>query len=169
MINLEGVPSSRSISRKSHHLYLAAGTTGRDLLFQATSKEMIEAYSHVPRPFGTVVANDVFSSGIILSDTDFRQFQQYLGVTGLDVSSVCLSERFYGLAIADGDSWKQLSVSYAQGCSGEYSAWRSSGQLANSYSLPRLIVSATRILPKIHLPSCSTYHRLRSILPQFQA
>ncbi|KAJ3908844.1 hypothetical protein F5879DRAFT_935898 [Lentinula edodes] len=66
----------------------AAGTTGRDLLFQATSKEMIEAYSHVPRPFGTVVANDVFSSGIILSDTDFRQFQQYLGVTGLDMAIV---------------------------------------------------------------------------------
>ncbi|KAJ4473162.1 hypothetical protein J3R30DRAFT_3296811 [Lentinula aciculospora] len=66
----------------------AAGTTGRELLFQATSKEMIEAYSHVPRPFGTVIANDVFSSGIILSDTDFRQFQQYLGVTGLDMAIV---------------------------------------------------------------------------------
>ncbi|KAJ3967803.1 hypothetical protein EV361DRAFT_1006474 [Lentinula raphanica] len=66
----------------------AAGTRGRELLFQATSKEMIEAYSHVPRPFGTVVANDVFSSGIILSDTDFRQFQQYLGVTGLDMAIV---------------------------------------------------------------------------------
>ncbi|KAJ3987857.1 hypothetical protein F5890DRAFT_661352 [Lentinula detonsa] len=66
----------------------AAGTTGRELLFQATSKEMIEAYSHVPRPFGTIIANDVFSSGIILSDTDFRQFQQYLGVTGLDMAIV---------------------------------------------------------------------------------
>lgn len=29
--------------------YAAAGTTGRELLFQATSEEMIEAYSHVPR------------------------------------------------------------------------------------------------------------------------
>ena len=28
---------------------LAAGTTGREMLFQATSEEMIEAYSHVPR------------------------------------------------------------------------------------------------------------------------
>ncbi|KAJ3727351.1 hypothetical protein DFJ43DRAFT_1133193 [Lentinula guzmanii] len=67
---------------------VTAGTTGRELLFQATSKEMIEAYSHVPRPFGTIIANDVFSSGIILSDTDFRQFQQYLGVTGLDMAIV---------------------------------------------------------------------------------
>ncbi|KAK7456416.1 hypothetical protein VKT23_010664 [Stygiomarasmius scandens] len=85
----------------------AAGTTGRELLFQATSEQMIEAYSHVPRPFGTVVANDVFSSGIIMSErvllscfsvrlfilfhhcsTDFRQFQQYLNVTGLDIAVV---------------------------------------------------------------------------------
>ena len=46
----------------------AAGTTGRELLFQATSEEMIRAYSYAPRPFGTIVANEVFSSGIILSE-----------------------------------------------------------------------------------------------------
>ncbi|KAF9454480.1 hypothetical protein P691DRAFT_692720 [Macrolepiota fuliginosa MF-IS2] len=66
----------------------AAGTTGRELLFQATSEQMIQAYSHVPRPFGTVFANDVFSSGILLSDTDFRQFEYYLNVTGLDMAVV---------------------------------------------------------------------------------
>ncbi|KAG5727720.1 hypothetical protein E4T56_gene20743 [Termitomyces sp. T112] len=66
----------------------AAGTNGRELLFQATSEEMIQAYSHVPRPYGTVFANDIFSSGIILSDTDFRQFEQYLNVTGLDMAVV---------------------------------------------------------------------------------
>ncbi|KII83063.1 hypothetical protein PLICRDRAFT_180757 [Plicaturopsis crispa FD-325 SS-3] len=66
----------------------AAGTTGRELLFQATSEQMIQAYSHVPRPFGTVFANDVFSSGVLLSDTDFRQFEQYLNVTGLDMAVV---------------------------------------------------------------------------------
>ncbi|KAB5589515.1 Zinc metalloprotease [Ceratobasidium theobromae] len=64
----------------------AAGSTGPELLFQATSEEMIQAYSHVPRPFGTVLANDVFSSGVIMSDTDFRQFQEYKNLTGLDVS-----------------------------------------------------------------------------------
>lgn len=31
------------------HFHSAAGTTGREILFQATSEEMIEAYSHVPR------------------------------------------------------------------------------------------------------------------------
>ncbi|CCM00596.1 uncharacterized protein FIBRA_02632 [Fibroporia radiculosa] len=68
----------------------AAGTTGREILFQATSEQMIRAYARVPRPFGTIVANEVFSSGIILSDTDFRQFEQYLNVTGLDASSMFL-------------------------------------------------------------------------------
>lgn len=66
----------------------AAGSTGRELLFQATSEQMIHAYSHVPRPFGTVFANEVFSSGILLSDTDFRQFEQYLNITGLDMAIV---------------------------------------------------------------------------------
>lgn len=46
----------------------AAGTTGRELLFQATSEQMIQAYSHVPRPFGTVIANEIFSSGIMMSE-----------------------------------------------------------------------------------------------------
>lgn len=66
----------------------AAGTTGPELLFQATSEQMIEAYSHVPRPYGTIYANEIFSSGILLSDTDFRQFEQYLNVTGLDMAVV---------------------------------------------------------------------------------
>ncbi|KAH9926926.1 uncharacterized protein B0H18DRAFT_1084873 [Fomitopsis serialis] len=66
----------------------AAGTTGREMLFQATSEEMIRAYSHAPRPFGTIVASEVFSSGIILSDTDFRQFQEYMNVTGLDIAVI---------------------------------------------------------------------------------
>ncbi|KAJ7923479.1 hypothetical protein B0H13DRAFT_1979948 [Mycena leptocephala] len=66
----------------------AAGTTGRELLFQATSEEMVEAYSHVPRPFGTIFANDIFNSGVLLSDTDFRQFEEYLDVPGLDIAIV---------------------------------------------------------------------------------
>ncbi|KAJ7227883.1 hypothetical protein B0H12DRAFT_1148341 [Mycena haematopus] len=66
----------------------AAGTTGRELLFQATSEEMVEAYSHVPRPFGTIFANDIFNSGVLLSDTDFRQFEEYLKVPGLDMAIV---------------------------------------------------------------------------------
>ncbi|KAI0262359.1 hypothetical protein BC834DRAFT_925273 [Gloeopeniophorella convolvens] len=66
----------------------AAGNEGKELLFQATSEEMIRAYSKVPRPSGTVVANEVFSSGVLLSDTDFRQFEQYLDVPGLDIAVI---------------------------------------------------------------------------------
>ncbi|KAI0705019.1 hypothetical protein C8T65DRAFT_653452 [Cerioporus squamosus] len=66
----------------------AAGSTGPELLFQATSEQMIKAYAKVPRPYGSVIANEIFSSGIILSDTDFRQFQLYLNVTGLDMAVV---------------------------------------------------------------------------------
>ncbi|EPQ26656.1 uncharacterized protein PFL1_05636 [Pseudozyma flocculosa PF-1] len=67
----------------------ACGTSGPELLFQATSTEMIEAYSKVPHPFGTVLANDVFSTGLILSDTDFRQFVEYGNhLTGLDMALV---------------------------------------------------------------------------------
>ncbi|EKM50065.1 uncharacterized protein PHACADRAFT_153387 [Phanerochaete carnosa HHB-10118-sp] len=66
----------------------AAGSTGPTLLFQATSEQMIQAYSRVPRPCGTVVASEVFSSGVMLSDTDFRQFELYLNVTGLDMAVV---------------------------------------------------------------------------------
>ncbi|ODO08317.1 hypothetical protein L198_00041 [Cryptococcus wingfieldii CBS 7118] len=66
----------------------AAGSKGGALLFQATSGEMIEAYGKVPYPKGTVIAADVFSSGIIMSDTDFGQFEKYLGVSGLDMAIV---------------------------------------------------------------------------------
>jgi hypothetical protein len=56
------------------------------------------------RPFGTVIASEIFSSGVLLSEyvhgylswpflpdfhnvvsTDFRQFEQYLNVSGIDV------------------------------------------------------------------------------------
>ncbi|KAL7420634.1 hypothetical protein Q5752_004585 [Cryptotrichosporon argae] len=66
----------------------AAGSTGGALLFQATSREMIEAYSHVPHPKGTVIAADVFASGVLMSDTDFVQFEEYLNVSGLDMATV---------------------------------------------------------------------------------
>ncbi|KAF9359987.1 hypothetical protein BGX34_008015 [Mortierella sp. NVP85] len=62
------------------------GTSGPEILFQANSRPMIEAYSKVPYPHGTVMGNDLFSTGIILSDTDFRQFVEYGNLTGLDMA-----------------------------------------------------------------------------------
>ncbi|KAL7413564.1 hypothetical protein BDY24DRAFT_388928 [Mrakia frigida] len=66
----------------------AAGTTGQEMLFQATSSELVEAYSKVPYPHGTVLAADVFASGIMGSDTDFGVFETYLDVVGLDMAVV---------------------------------------------------------------------------------
>ena len=46
----------------------AAGSKGPELLFQATSEEMVEVYKGVPHPYGTVLANDIFASGIMMSE-----------------------------------------------------------------------------------------------------
>ncbi|KAJ3270959.1 hypothetical protein HDV01_007289 [Terramyces sp. JEL0728] len=43
-----------------------------------------DAYKHVPRPHASSLSNDVFGTGLILSDTDFRQFVQYGNLVGLD-------------------------------------------------------------------------------------
>ncbi|KAF9915285.1 hypothetical protein BX616_006511 [Lobosporangium transversale] len=64
----------------------SCGTTGPEILFQANSRPMIDAYRKVPYPHGTVIANDVFATGIILSDTDFRQFVDHGNLTGLDMA-----------------------------------------------------------------------------------
>lgn len=77
------VPSIRSVVNLE-----ACGVSGPELLFQAASTEMIKAYSKSPYPYGTVLANDVFAGGMVLSDTDYRQFVQYGNVVGLDMAIV---------------------------------------------------------------------------------
>ncbi|KAG0047615.1 hypothetical protein BGZ83_007344 [Gryganskiella cystojenkinii] len=64
----------------------ACGTSGPEILFQANSEAMISAYGTVPYPHGTVLANDLFATGLILSDTDFRQFVDHGNLTGLDMA-----------------------------------------------------------------------------------
>ncbi|KAF9897328.1 hypothetical protein BX616_005796, partial [Lobosporangium transversale] len=64
----------------------ACGTSGPEILFQANSRTMIDAYRTVPYPHGTVLANDLFATGLILSDTDFRQFVDHGNLTGLDMA-----------------------------------------------------------------------------------
>ncbi|PWN18255.1 hypothetical protein BCV69DRAFT_288533 [Microstroma glucosiphilum] len=66
----------------------ACGVSGPELLFQAGSDEMVKAYSKAPYPFGTILANDIFRTNILLSDTDYRQFVAYGGVSGLDMAIV---------------------------------------------------------------------------------
>ncbi|KAI8915080.1 hypothetical protein BC831DRAFT_487875 [Entophlyctis helioformis] len=57
----------------------AMGLYGKEILFQATSDVLVKAYSKAPHPHATAVANDLFATGIILSDTDFRMFAKYGG------------------------------------------------------------------------------------------
>lgn len=82
--NHSTVPSVRTVVNLE-----ACGVSGPELVFQAASAEMINAYRRAPHPFATVLANDVFSSGIVLSDTDYRQFFEYGNVMGgLDMAIV---------------------------------------------------------------------------------
>ena len=50
---------------------------------------IIEAYARAaPYPFASVVAQEIFQSDIIPSDTDFRVFRQYGGLHGIDMAFV---------------------------------------------------------------------------------
>lgn len=54
----------------------ACGTDGKEIVFQATSPEMIRALAKTPSPYATIIASEIFKTGLIASDTDFRQFVQ---------------------------------------------------------------------------------------------
>ena len=71
----------------------AMGSGGPHRAFRATiggsSSALLRLYSlGAPRPSGTVIAADVFSSGFIKSDTDFRVFRDDGDVPGIDLAFV---------------------------------------------------------------------------------
>ncbi|GAA5994045.1 hypothetical protein JCM5350_000059 [Sporobolomyces pararoseus] len=73
----------------------ACGTDGKEITFQATSEEMVRALSKTPTPYATIIASEIFQTGLILSDTDFRQFAQYGNLTGLDMALVQDSYKYH--------------------------------------------------------------------------
>ncbi|KAM6468357.1 endoplasmic reticulum metallopeptidase 1 [Liasis olivaceus] len=69
----------------------AAGVGGKELVFQTGPENpwLVQAYvSAAKHPFGCIVAQEVFQSGIIPGETDFRIYRDFGNVPGIDLAFI---------------------------------------------------------------------------------
>ncbi|XP_023577707.1 endoplasmic reticulum metallopeptidase 1 [Octodon degus] len=69
----------------------AAGVGGKELVFQTGPENpwLIQAYvSAAKHPFASVVGQEVFQSGIIPSETDFRIYRDFGNIPGIDLAFI---------------------------------------------------------------------------------
>ncbi|KAK6315655.1 hypothetical protein J4Q44_G00131790 [Coregonus suidteri] len=69
----------------------AAGVGGKELVFQTGPENpwLIQAYVHAAKhPFASVVGQEIFQSGLIPSDTDFRIYRDFGNIPGIDLAFI---------------------------------------------------------------------------------
>ncbi|XP_055588357.1 endoplasmic reticulum metallopeptidase 1-like [Uranotaenia lowii] len=76
----------------------SAGSGGKEMLFQSGPRNpwLIEMYANaIKYPYAQAAAEEVFQSGVIPSDTDFRVFRDSGGVTGMDFAYTANGYRYH--------------------------------------------------------------------------
>ncbi|EAT48189.1 AAEL000778-PA [Aedes aegypti] len=76
----------------------SGGSGGKEVLFQSGPGHpwMIDLYAQAIRhPFAQAAAEEIFQSGLIPSDTDFRIFRDYGSVPGMDFAHVADGYRYH--------------------------------------------------------------------------
>lgn len=75
----------------------AAGSGGKESLFQTGPGNtwLLQHYKAVHRPFAQCAGEEIFQSGLIPSDTDFRIFRDYGNLSGMDFAHATKGYRYH--------------------------------------------------------------------------